>query len=207
MERDWDEHYAAGDVRWDTGEPAPALVELLEARRLPEGRALDIGCGTGTNAHHLASRGYDVVGVDVSSIAIERAAAASTNSDASVEFRQLDFLTDEPPAGAFDLVFDRGCFHVFDDPADQKRFAERVAGCLAADGLWLSLLGSTEGAPRDHGPPRRSARDIANAVEPALEIVELRAIELDTDLPSQTSGWFLLARHREVPAQPSTVWE
>lgn len=206
MKRNWDEDYATGETRWDTDEPAPALVELVEARRLPRGRALDIGCGTGTNARYLASRSYDVVGVDVSGVALERAAAAMPPAHGSVELRQLDFLVDEPPAGPFDLAFDRGCFHVFDDPGEQRCFAERVAGCLAADGLWVSLLGSTEGPPRDHGPPRRSARNVVNAVEPALEIVELRAIELDADLPSRTSGWLLLARRRAVPAQPPTVW-
>lgn len=206
MQRDWDEHYATDDLPWDSGKPARALVELVETGPLRPGRALDIGCGTGTNVAYLASRGYDVVGVDVSGLAIERA-AERTGANKTVELHQLDILTDEPPAGPFDLVFDRGCFHVFDDPAEQERFAERVAGCLAPDGLWLSLLGSTEGPPRDHGPPRRSARDIANTVEPALEIVELRAIQLDTDTPTPAPAWFLLARHRAVPAQPSTVGE
>lgn len=205
MKRNWDDDYATGETPWDTGEPAPALVELLEAGRLPRGRAIDIGCGTGTNARYLASRGYDVVGVDLSGLAIERAATAMDPADGSVELRQLDFLADEPLGGPYDLAFDRGCFHVFDDPGEQRCFAERVAGCLAADGLWVSLLGSTEGPPREHGPPRRSARDIVNAVEPALAIVELRAIELDADLPSPTSAWLLLARRRAVPAQPSTV--
>jgi methyl halide transferase len=205
MKRDWDEHYATSETPWDTGEPAPTLVDLLEAGRLPSGRALDIGCGTGTNARYLASRGYEVVGVDVSGLAVERAAAVEGPMGGSVELRQLDFLTDEPPAGPFDLVFDRGCFHVFDDPVDQRRFAERVAGCLATDGLWVSLVGSTEGAARDHGPPRRSARDIMNAVEPALEIVELRAFEFSANLPSPARAWLLLARRRGVAAQPSTA--
>lgn len=206
MKRNWDEHYGTGETPWDTDEAAPALVELLAAGYLPRGRALDIGCGTGTNARYLASQGYDVVGIDVAGLAIERAAAAVAPADGSVELRQLDFLVDEPPAGPFDLVFDRGCFHVFDDPGEQRSFAERVAGCLAADGLWVSLVGSTEGPPRDHGPPRRSARDIVNAVEPALEIVELRSIEFDADLPSPKSAWLLLARHRAFPPQPPTVW-
>lgn len=207
MKRDWDEHYATGELPWDTGVPAPALVELSEAGRLPRGCALEIGCGTGTNARYLASRGYDVLGIDTSGLAIERAAAAEAVAGGSIELRQLDFLVDEPPAGPFELVFDRGCFHVFDDPGDRERFATRVAGCLGPDGRWVSLLGSTEGPPRDHGPPRRSARDITEAVEPALEIVELRAIELDVDLPERPRGWLLLARRRAVPAQPSTVRE
>jgi len=205
MKHNWDEHYALGEMPWDTGEPAPELVELFEDGRLPTGRALDIGCGTGASVRYLAGQGYDAVGVDVSPLAIERAAAAAEPLGGAIDFRRLDFLVDEPPAGPFDLVFDRGCFHVFDDPGDQARFAERVAGCLASEGLWVSLLGSTEGHPRTEGPPRRSARDIVAAVEPALEIVQLRGIELDTAQPNAVSGWVLMARRRLLPAQPSTV--
>lgn len=204
MTRSWDDHYAAGETPWDSGESDVELTKLVESERLPRGRALDVGCGTGTHAHYLASRGYDVLAVDLSKLAIEQARAKPAPAGA-VEFRQLDFLADEVPAGPFDLVFDRGCFHVFDAPSEQARFAERVASCLAPGGLWVSLLGSTEGAARDHGPPRRSARDIANAVEPSLSIVELRATEFDADLPTRAKAWVLLAQRRKVPAQPSTV--
>lgn len=204
MARDWDEHYRAGEMPWDTGHPDPELVALLEAGRLPRGRALDIGCGTGTTVLYLAEQGYDAVGVDLSRLAIEQASGKPRPARGSVEFRQLDFLVD-PPAGPFDLVLDRGCFHVFDGTGERARFAARVAGCLAPDGLWVSLLGSTEGPARDHGPPRRSARDIAAAVEPVLEIVELRGARFDADLPSAARAWVLLARRRGVPAQPSTV--
>lgn len=204
MTRNWDERYATGDLPWDRNGPDPELVKLIESGHLPHGRALDVGCGTGTNARYLAGRGWDVLGVDGSRLAIERA-KAKTESSGSVELRHHDFLHDELDAGRFDLVFDRGCFHVFDDPKDRARFARRVAGCLAPDGLWVSFIGSTEGLPRDDGPPRRSARDIALAVEPALEIAELRGFELNADLRSGKRGWVLLARHREVPAQPSTV--
>ena len=205
MPTDWNERYATGEKPWDTGEPGRELVELVEAGRLPKGRALEVGCGTGTNARYLASRGWDVLGVDIADVAIEQAEAKGT-SQGSVELRQLDFLK-EDLEGPFDLVFDRGCFHIFDQDADRARFADRVAACLAPGGLWVSLLGSTEGPPRDHGPPRRSARDIANAVEPALEIVELRATEFAADVPSRASAWLLIARSRVVPAQPSTQRE
>ncbi len=69
-------------------------------------------------------------------------------------------------------------------------------------GLWLSLIGSTEGPPREFGPPRRSAREIALAIEPALEIVELRSAEFHG---ANANAWFCLSRQRAMPLQPSTL--
>jgi hypothetical protein len=93
---------------------------------------------------------------------------------------------------------------VFDAPEERERFAALVAGVLAPEGRWLSLIGSTEGAPRDTGPPRRSARDIASAVEPVLEIVQLRAIHFDLHVEMPPAAWLSLSRVRAYPAQPST---
>ena len=101
------------------------------------------------------------------------------------------------------MVFDRGCFHVFDDAADRARVAEHVAAVLAPDGMWLSLIGSTEGPPRQVGPPRRSLRDIADAIEPHLQIVSLRTAEF-RDLPEPAMVWICVSRRRMAPAQPST---
>ena len=111
----------------------------------------------------------------------------------------------ELPAGSFQLVFDRGCFHVFDEAKDQQKFAANVAKALSPGGLWLSILGSTEGPAREMGPPRRSARDIVNALESSLEIVELRNVEFSA-LPfaKPPRAWYCLARKRDVPAQPSS---
>jgi hypothetical protein len=63
------------------------------------------------------------------------------------------------------------------------------------------LIGSTEGPPREFGPPRRSAREVTLAIEPALEIVELRSAEFRGN---NATAWFCLSRQRTMPAQPST---
>lgn len=207
--RDWDQHYEDGFLPWDTEEPDPNLVAAVERLGIVPGRALDIGCGTGTHAVWLASRGFDVLGVDVAPRAVERAEAraAATSTDGTCSFSAVDFLSDPPPGESFDFVFDRGCFHVFDEPAERARFAANVAGCLATDGQWLSLIGSTEGPSREFGPPRRTARDVADAIEPVLEIVELRssAFDLNLDVPQAPAAWICMSRKRAVPAQPSTV--
>jgi SAM-dependent methyltransferase len=201
---EWNERYATGDLPWDTGEADEHLVAFVGERGVAPGRALDVGCGTGTNAQWLAQRGFDVLGVDVSPLAIDHARAKLPGGAPRCRFEARDFLAD-PPAGPFSLVFDRGCFHVFDEPEDRARFAARVAELLAPDGVWLSLMGSTEGPPRDAGPPRRSVRDIAAAIEPVLAITELVAVTFATRGPTPAAdAWRCVARPRSVPAQPST---
>jgi SAM-dependent methyltransferase len=207
-EHDWNANYAAEELPWDTGQPDPALVEWFEQRKSAPKRALEIGCGTGTNALWLAGKGCEVLALDLAPLAIERARAKARAANAArCELQVRDFVNGPPLEGAFDLVFDRGCFHVFDEPEVQARFAQRVAAVLAPGGHWLSLIGSTEGAPREMGPPRRSARDITNALEPNLELVDLRAMEFRLDaLETPPKAWFCLSRRRDVPAQPSTRW-
>ena len=199
--RPWNESYASGELPWDTGEPEPLLVEFVRSGGVAPGRTLEIGAGTGTNAIWLAEGGFDVLGVDVSPLAIEKAQAKIGKRDLPCRFAALDFLAAPVPHGPFQFVFDRGCFHVFDEPGERARFATCVAAALEPGGLWLSLIGSTEGPPREVGPPRRSARDIVAAIEPAMEILKLRSAELRQH---DAKAWFCLSRQRTMPAQPST---
>jgi SAM-dependent methyltransferase len=200
---DWNEHYVRGELPWDTDAPDLHLIDFVRTGTILPGRALEIGSGTGTNALWLAAQGFDVLGLDVSERAVEMAAAKAGPNTPRVTFALHDFLEDTL-AGPFDFVFDRGCFHVFDEPEQRARFARHVADVLRPEGVWLSLIGSTEGPAREHGPPRRSARDIIDAVEPFLEVVSLRATEFDADLPTAAQAWVCLARRRTRPAQPST---
>ena len=197
----WNESYASGQLPWDTGQPEPLLVEFVTSGAVTPGATLEIGAGTGTNAIWMAERGFDVLGIDVAPLAVERAHAKMEGRALRCRFAAWDFLAAPPPDGPFQFVFDRGCFHVFDEPVERQRFAAQVAAALAPGGLWLSLIGSTEGPSCDVGPPRRSAREVTLAIEPALEIVELRSAEFRGH---DAKAWFCLSRQRTMPPQPST---
>jgi SAM-dependent methyltransferase len=199
----WNERYASGDLPWDTGAPDPLLVEFFERGAVAQGRALEVGCGTGTNALWLAERGFEVLGVDLSPLAIDSARTKAEGRNLRCRFAAADFFAMESTEGPFDFVYDRGCFHVFDEPAERARFAAHVAAMLAPAGQWLSLLGSTEGPPRDTGPPRRSARDIAEAIEPVLELVSLHGTTFHSKF-GLANAWLCVSRRRTLPAQPST---
>jgi SAM-dependent methyltransferase len=200
----WNESYASGELPWDTGEPEPILVEFVSSGRVEPARALDIGTGTGTNSIYLAEHGFDVLGIDIAPRAVERANAKLNGRALPCRFAALDILAAAPEGGPFEFAFDRGCFHVFDEAEERARFAAQVAAALAPGGLWLSLIGSTEGPSREVGPPRRSAREVTLAIEPILEIVELRAAEFRGH---GAPAWLCLSRQRRVPAQASTRHE
>jgi SAM-dependent methyltransferase len=199
--RPWNESYASGQLPWDTGQPEPLLVEFVNSNGISRGPALEVGAGTGTNAIWLAERGFDVLGVDVAPLAVEQAKAKIAGRAISCRFAVSDILVAPPPGGPFQFVFDRGCFHVFDEAGERERFAAHVAAVLEPGGLWLSVIGSTEGAPREVGPPRRSAREVVAGIEPSLEIVELRSA---TFHDANAMAWFCVSRKRTFPAQPSS---
>ena len=131
--------YRFASPRWDTGTPRPELVELVAGRR--PGHALDLGCGTGTNAVYLARQGWEVVGVDFSPLAIETARKRGLASGSSTSFVTGD-VTDLARAGVrgpFDLVVDIGCYHTL--TANSRPVYESQVAAVARPGADFYLAG------------------------------------------------------------------
>lgn len=97
---------------WDTQVSPPELMEFIE--NYPPGRALDLGCGTGTNVITLAQHGWQVVGVDYVRRAIRQAEIKASRAGVSADFIVNDVTRLDDVQGAFDLVLDIGCFHSLD---------------------------------------------------------------------------------------------
>jgi 2-polyprenyl-3-methyl-5-hydroxy-6-metoxy-1,4-benzoquinol methylase len=130
----WNERYAASPQVW-SGSPNAVVVDL--ASGLEPGRALDVGCGEGADALWLAERGWRVLGVDVSDIAIDRAtteARSRAELVGSVEFIQGDLLEWSPPQHAFDLVI---ALFVHAAPAEREVIYRRLADSVAPSGTVL----------------------------------------------------------------------
>jgi SAM-dependent methyltransferase len=112
-----------GDAPWDIGGPQPAMADLVE-RFPPAGPILDIGCGTGDLALHLAGMGHRVMGIDFAERAIaqaqERAAGLPPETAGLLDFRVADGLNPAALGMSFGAVFDSGFYHLF-DPDDGRR--------------------------------------------------------------------------------------
>lgn len=98
---EWDERYAAAERVW-SGEPNGALV--TETSHLDPGRALDVGCGEGADAVWLARRGWRVTALDVSGVALARAARHALDAGVQVTWVHAGLAEAELPAGGFELV-------------------------------------------------------------------------------------------------------
>lgn len=190
----WNERYTSGQTGWDRPGHAPQIERAVTRLDLPLCRALDLGCGRGRNSRWLAEQGFSVVGVDISGVAIADAIAQQGALDC--EFHRVDALTDPIPGGPFGVVFDYGCFHVFDADADRATLAAKVAGVLEPGGLYVAVIGSTDGPPRESGPPRRSALDVVQALEPHFEILELVRGVIRPDEDPERPIWQVVARRR-----------
>ncbi|HWS32093.1 MAG TPA: bifunctional NAD(P)/FAD-dependent oxidoreductase/class I SAM-dependent methyltransferase [Actinoplanes sp.] len=128
----WEDRYRSRDAIW-SGRPNPVLV--TEAGELTAGRALDVGCGEGADAVWLARRGWQVTAVDISTVALGRAAghAAEAGVGERVTFRHADLRTDHPGDG-YDLVSAQ-FMHLPPDP--RREFYTRLAAAVAPGGLLL----------------------------------------------------------------------
>jgi SAM-dependent methyltransferase len=101
-------------ARWDkrhgsaAGAEAPAdfLRQIFStgAWPLPRGRALDIACGKGRHSLYLTRLGFDVVGLDISALALSEARARAERAKLRIDWRQADLEASPIDDGGFDLI-------------------------------------------------------------------------------------------------------
>ncbi len=101
VQAEWDGRYAAREQLW-SGQPNGALV--AEVAGLTPGRVLDVGCGEGADAVWLAGRGWDVTALEVSAVALERAAGHARDAGVVVRWMHAGLVEAGLPPASFDLV-------------------------------------------------------------------------------------------------------
>ena len=121
-----------GSPPWDSGITPPEVFEFIQTH--PAGRALDIGCGTGTNVITLAKAGWQVTGFDFAPRAIQIAKRKIKKANVQAELFTDDATRMKNVSGQFDLVLDIGCFHGMANKVDYLTQLDRV---LAPGGFWL----------------------------------------------------------------------
>ena len=169
---------------WDTGVTPPELERFVATH--PPGRAIDLGCGTGTNAFYLARHDWTAVGVDFAGRAIAKARRRAR--DAGVVARctfyvgdvtRLDFLT-----GPLDLALDIGCLHSL-PVAQRAAYAAGVARLVRAGGTYLLYAFAPGGRP---GVPGLTGDDVRTIF---VRTFAVAGVEEGTGWPS---AWYTLVK-------------
>ena len=172
-------YWLPGKRRWDTGVAPPELERFVSSH--PSGRALDLGCGTGTNVVYLARHGWSAVGVDFAGRAIAKARRRAREAAVSCTFVVGD-VTRLDVAGPFDLGLDLGCLHSI-PIAGRAGYAAGLARVVRSGGTYL-LYAFAPGSPTFG----LTADDVRATFANAFDVV---GVEEGKGRPS---AWYTLVR-------------
>ena len=177
---------------WDTGISPPELLEFISSHK--PGRALDLGCGTGTNAIYLAGKGFDVTAIDIAPTALNLAREKAAKAGVKVRWLLADVLA-PPRLEPFDLIYDRGCYH-----GVRRQHAAGYAAAvkrLSQPGTRLLILaGNAKEA--GGGPPRVKEEELRADFSPDWDFEWLRETHFDTFDADRKGAlaWSALLRRR-----------
>jgi SAM-dependent methyltransferase len=194
--------YRLGITPWERDE-VPEPVKQAAAGAAQPGRALDLGCGTGRDAVHLAQQGWTVTAVDAVPKALGEARERAHDAGAEVDFREgdvtrLEQLGLEP---GFDLVLDRGCFHGL-GREEQEACARGVNELVGQQAELLIFAFS----PGWHGPAPRgiSAEEIVQRFGPRDWELVGTTLETPAGVPlwlrNTEMAWHRLRRQQRASA-------
>lgn len=192
----WNDRYRDGNLPWDTGRPSTELQQVLSRHAIRPCRALELGCGTGTNSIWLSQQGFEVIGVDVAPLAVGQANKRAQSMGVKVTFVESDVLNLPDLDGPFEFFFDRGCYH-----AVRRHSAEAYIGAVAqhivSGGHGLILAGNAR-EPHDPGPPVVTAEQICHEFASAFHILDLHEFRFDEapGVAERFLGWSCLVMKR-----------
>jgi 2-polyprenyl-3-methyl-5-hydroxy-6-metoxy-1,4-benzoquinol methylase len=188
----WKELYEKGDIEklpWFSEKLDKDLAAALDRLKIEKGKLLDNGTGPGTQAIALAKRGFDVTGSDLSPAAIEYATKRAKKEDAKVTF-VVDDVLDTKLEGPFDVVFDRGCFHVL-PPESRKDYVATMKKLIAKDGhLFLKTFSDEQ--PGTEGPHRFKAAEILEIFSGEFEIEKIEKTVYEGQLDPEPKALFIV---------------
>jgi 2-polyprenyl-3-methyl-5-hydroxy-6-metoxy-1,4-benzoquinol methylase len=170
----WDDLYkqvAVEEMPWFYARLDRDVEKALAELRIVKGQVLDVGSGPGTQAIELARLGFNVTGIDVSEAAVEKARSRASDEGVKVQFICADILKLKLH-NTFDLIVDRGCFHVLEGNR-RKKYVSTVSRLLKSHG-YLLLKTFSHKEPPGRGPNRFRPDEIEELFSRSLQISSLR---------------------------------
>jgi len=125
------------DPPWDTNQTPPELFDFIKTN--PPGRALDLGCGTGTNVITLIKSGWQATGVDFIPKAIKAARRKALKAEVDADFHVGDVTLLKGIQGHFDLILDIGCYQSL-TPGGMVNYQKKINQLLKPGGTYMIYL-------------------------------------------------------------------
>lgn len=123
---------------WTSIEPPAEVVELIEKGKIKPCKCLDSGCGEGFYSIYLASKGFEVTGVDLSENAIKYAKENAEKAGVKVNFIAMDISDLDKLNKKFDFIFEWALLHHI-MPEKREKYVENISKLLNKDGKYLSV--------------------------------------------------------------------
>jgi len=133
---------------WDTGVSPPELKRYLSSAE--PGRALDVGCGTGTNLLTMAEHGWEVVGVDMAWLPVLQARLKLRKAGVDGRIIHGDVTGDLHLKPQFDLVLDIGCYHSLTQ-GGRERYQKNLKQWMYPGGTFLIYAHKRAAPQSSHG--------------------------------------------------------
>ena len=194
---EWDGDYQhSSPPPWDIGHPAEDLRKFVSEGTVRRGRVVDLGCGSGTDAIYLASQGFDVTGIDVAPTALGMAQQKALQAGVSVKWILADVLA-PPTLEPFDLIYDRGCYHVVRDQ-NLAAYIETLKR-ISHPGTLFLLLAARADDERSAEQSGVTEEELRYDFSSLFDIDWLRKTRLQNTRGENPPGWSALLHRKTQP--------
>lgn len=161
------------DWGWEIGRPRELLLEVVQGKLVPPGKALDLCSHRGENALYLAQSRFDVTALCPSQQMLEEARKKAEEAGLKVDYRVGNWRNMPFEDQGFDFAYDMGCFgHAA--PEERTSFVQRVHGMIKEGGFFLLLVLSYKNGP---GEGRFTRAQIESLFHPRFEIIKVDSLD------------------------------
>lgn len=180
---------------WTKSKPPKELVELIEDGKIKPCKVLDVGCGEGFYAIYLASKGFDVTGIDISENAIRSAKKHAKKKSVKIKFIAMDTADLSKLKEKFDFVFEWALMHYI-MPSQRQKYVEDIRKILRKGGKYFSYS-FNENSPHFNQPGKKyrltppgqstpeggkhyfsSLKELKELFKPHFKIIEAKIIDV-----------------------------
>ncbi|MAS92548.1 MAG: SAM-dependent methyltransferase [Verrucomicrobiales bacterium] len=183
---------APSSLPWDWPSIDPDFMDALKKYKIREGESVDLGTGTGRQPIEFAKLGFSAWGTDFSEAALKHGDMTAEIESVSVKFLLDNVCDTNLPPEKFDLVTDRGCYHVI-PPIQRTKYVNSVRRILKRGGFLFLKCFSTNEPPRP-GPFRFSKQEISNAFGSDFQLIEIKDTVFHGSRPVHPKAVFAVFR-------------